>query len=713
MRRTCAALAVTLLWAWSTIAVAADLASTSAAPSQPDTQPLYETIVTAEREAPPGASASAVTREMLADLPGGETQPGFVADTFGFGLHVRGADGGLLYVIDGIPLMAAPLGQWGGTQGFIPTRLVQSLSIVTGGFPAEFGSGLGAVIDITTRHAVGGPSGEAQIAYGTYGTTNASFNYAQEIGKLSLFVGGNFETTDRGFDPPSVSPIVHDKMTTGAGFTRLDYLVNDHDRVEFIASFDQSRFQIPIDPTLLPLSQAPANAVRGPDAYGNVPPPFVPYDANPVESERNVFAALSYRHAGAASTVQIAPFVRETYGNLACDPAGSLGATADPGSTCSDVRRDVLHGGALANLTWLPGSGQTLKAGLLADFARSNVDYTAYFRDDASALGGPDPTQTQFGSDKSNVLLGGVYLQDEIKRGAWTVLPGARLDLENASFVQSNEPSLFLLGPSARLGVTYAATKKVTLHGFAGYLWQPPSTLDAPAAGRYLLPEYAGQSLAVDIKAEKDWSGELGISGQVLPRLTLGLTGWGRLATDQLDRVNVGTTNLVASYNFEKGRAAGIEAWCTAGVGEILTGFANLGLQMAQGQGISSEKFLFTPDEIADKSWVMLDHVQTWTANLGFDLHDAKQDNHLSGLVNYGSGLRTGPDSNETVPSHITLDLSLRHRLAPVMRTRPEVAFDVLNVFDEIYAYRIGTGYVGSAYGPLRRVILRLAIPFS
>ena len=104
----------------------------------------------------------------------------------------------------------------------------------------------------------------------------------------------------------------------------------------------------------------------------------------------------------------------------------------------------------------------------------------------------------------------------------------------------------------------------------------------------------------------------------------------------------------------------------------------------------------------------MLDHVQTWTANVGFDLHDEPQSNHFSGLVNYGSGMRTGPDSDQTVPSHVTLDLTLRHRFdAPL---HPEVALDVFNVFNDVYKYRIATGYVGSAYGPLRRVDVRLII---
>ena len=88
-------------------------------------------------------------------------------------------------------------------------------------------------------------------------------------------------------------------------------------------------------------------------------------------------------------------------------------------------------------------------------------------------------------------------------------------------------------------------------------------------------------------------------------------------------------------------------------------------------------------------------------------------DTHLSGLLNYGSGLRTGPISDETVPSHVTFDLSLRHRFDLASHVRPEVALDVFNLFNEIYAYRIGTGYIGSAYGPLRRVDVRVVIPFS
>ena len=227
-------------------------------------------------------------------------------------------------------------------------------------------------------------------------------------------------------------------------------------------------------------------------------------------------------------------------------------------------------------------------------------------------------------------------------------------------------------------------------HAFAGYLWQPPDAIDGAVAARVLIPSLASQTLPVDVEAEKDWSGEVGLAGRILGALNLGVTGWARYAYDQIDRQNVGTTNLVASYNFRQGRAVGAETYGNFAVGRLLDGFANAGWQLAQGQGVDSERYLFTPAQLAYSGWSTLDHVQSWTANLGLDLHDDGGKTHLSGLANYGSGLRTGLGDQLTVPSHVTLDLTLRHPFDVVLH--PEVALDVFNVFDEVYAIRIATG---------------------
>lgn len=728
MQMRCAAqlrgqIAVAALLAGATIPRAAR--ADPPAPLSPPPPPAAneeEVEVTGARTPEPdrtGASVTILTRKNLESLPGGDTQPlsyalatqpGIVNDTFGFGVHTRGADGNVAYVIDGIPVLTAPLGQY-GVGNFVPARLVQSLKLTTGGFPAEYGYGLGAVVDIETRQAVGPPAGNVRLACGTYQFFEPSFDYSQQIGKLSYFVTGSFGTTSRGLDPPSVSPILHDYMKAGSGFARVNYDLSADERLELLGVYDQHDYQIPIDPTILPLSDGPPGAVRGVDQYGNTPPPFVPYNANPTDNERDLFVALSYEHRlGEDSKVQVAPYVHQIYGQLLCDAAGSLGPTADPGSTCSDVTRNIVHEGLSANISWAAGSAHRFKAGATLDVTESTVDYTSYTRNDGSPQGGPDPAQTLAGRDLTNQLLAGAYVQDRIALGKWTLLPGVRADVQHATFQQTGEPDLLLGGPSARLGASYAFTDDLVVHAFGGYLVQLPSAVDAPVAARLLVASLAGQPVPVDLKAERDWSAEIGIADRLWQKATVTLTGWGRLVDDQLDRQNVGTTNLVASYNFARGRAVGAEIAAVVSPSRILDGFANGGWQIAQGQGCASECYLFTPQQLAFTGWGTLDHVQTWTANVGFDLHDEAARSHLSGLVNYGSGLRTGATDELNVPSHVTVDLTLRHRFDVPLR--PEVALDVLNAFDDVYAIRIATGYVGSAYGPPRRVMLRLSVPF-
>ena len=81
-------------------------------------------------------------------------------------------------------------------------------------------------------------------------------------------------------------------------------------------------------------------------------------------------------------------------------------------------------------------------------------------------------------------------------------------------------------------------------------------------------------------------------------------------------------------------------------------------------------------------------------------------------LLAYGSGLRTGPDNNQTVPAHVRVDATLQYAF-DMVPLRPRLAIDLVNVFDAHYAYRIGNAFVGSSYAAPRSVFVRLAIPLS
>ena len=173
--------------------------------------------------------------------------------------------------------------------------------------------------------------------------------------------------------------------------------------------------------------------------------------------------------------------------------------------------------------------------------------------------------------------------------------------------------------------------------------------------------------------------------------------------------MGVGSTNLVSPYNFRDGRAVGLEAGAVLVLGSRFNAFANASLEQAQGRGIETAQYLFSADQLAKNDWQILDHSQTWTANAGATVKEGHT--RLSGLVAYGSGLRTGANNNQHVAGHAHLDLSLSHQFFDVP-TRPTIALDVVNVFDAHYAYRIANGFNGSHWAPGRSAFLRLTAEF-
>jgi hypothetical protein len=79
--------------------------------------------------------------------------------------------------------------------------------------------------------------------------------------------------------------------------------------------------------------------------------------------------------------------------------------------------------------------------------------------------------------------------------------------------------------------------------------------------------------------------------------------------------------------------------------------------------------------------------------------------------MNYGSGLRTGPNNDQHVPGHVRFDVTLAHDFlnAP---GHPRLSFDIVNIFDAHYAYRISNGFNGSHWAPGRSAYVRLAAFF-
>jgi hypothetical protein len=451
--------------------------------------------------------------------------------------------------------------------------------------------------------------------------------------------------------------------------------------------YAHNHYEIPLAPT----------RATGPDKYGNEPPRFVPLDTNATEAEHEVFAALGFTHKiSETQHLTLAPIYKLSYGKLLGDPEHALGPTADPDPTASDVKRLAHHVGGIAAYSLKSGRHE-LEAGAQTDFTYGHTRFASYTRD-----------ATVRGTDTTKALLSGVYAQDHITAGAATFDVGLRAD--NLYVMLEDSDTSSSLGVSPRAGVSYALTKNVVAHTFGGVMWVPPSPLDAANAARALGVVPANEDVHYDLKPETDLYSELGLAARVAKELSMTFTGWGRYAYNQLDDTSIGSTSLDSNYNFERGRAAGLAVGAELHHGAWLSAVANGSLGFAQGRGIASAKYLFDAETLADNSWQTLDHAQTWTANAGATVRDGRFS--ITGLLAYGSGLRTGPANDKHVPGHVVGDISMQYTFVP-SEYPIKVGVDVLNVSDVHYAYRIGNGFVGSSYAPPRTVFLSLSIPLT
>jgi len=674
------------------------------------------TVVAPKREAPrpttTTSSATQVQREDIESRPRGDSasvneilasQPGFVFDALGQ-IYVRGNHANIQYQLDGVPLPDTVSGLFGQ---FLTARLLENMEVISGGLPAEYGQRLSAVVNLNSRRPAPEGEGRLDLLYGSFDTVSPGGFWGQKLGSVTYLVGGSLNWTDRGLDPPNPTTYLNDKAQQGRVFAKVDVDLNDRDHLSTLISYSHDRFQIPIDPTLIP-----GNTQE--DEFGNPPPPYFPSDTQQTETESDLFGILSYRHDFDASrSLRIASYVRHSAAKFFGDPQHALGSTQtclDPTDqdSCpgvSNVNRRADHVGLVTDYLQRLGDQHTLKFGLSVDQLWGNTAYDAYQR---VLVPPPDFQRTGQGADQPMATTGGAYAQDRYTVGKLTLTGGLRVDFQSAT-PGAGAPRATDVGVSPRIGAAWAFTPDLVAHAFFGLLWIPPSVTDAAAGARLSQGVAPGQPIPYDVRPEKDRYAEVGLKARIIRPLTLGLTLWGRLSTDQLDETEIGNTGITTPYNFAEGRAAGIEATLDWVITQRLTAFGNVSFGTAQGKGISTAKYLFDAADLANTDWQTLDHSQTWTANAGANYRDGPT--LVTVQLAYGSGLRTGADNQSHVPGWVRVDLTLAHDFLD-LPLRPTLAIDLVNLFDAQYAYRLGNGFNGSHWAPGRSVYVRGSINF-
>jgi hypothetical protein len=656
-----------------------------------------------------GATSFIMDQQQILNLPQGSDAPfnqvllrapGVAEDSAANGdLHVRGEHGNLQYRINDVLLPE-------GITGFgleLDPRFVQSMQLITGSLPAQYGFRTAGIVDIQTKTGAFDQGGELSLYGGSFDTVRPSFELGGSSGNLSVFTDGSYDHNSLGIEnPTSAAKAVHDVTSQYKEFTYLSYILDRTSRLTFMGSVSYSDFQVPDTPGL------PAGT--SPDGGPWLPISFDSSKLNENQNEQNYYGVATYQKAAGDLNFQISAYGRYSSVHFTPDPVGDLYFNG----VASDVKRMLYSGGIEGDGSYKLGDRHTLRAGFsVLDESVAADSTTTVFPVDA----GGDPDGTAFSitdDEKLHGLFAGAYLQDEWTLAAGLTLNfGARLDEFDASF--DNEHQL-----SPRVNLIYQPTGLTTLHvGYARYFTPPPvENIPGSTVAQFDGTSNASPDTRDDpVKAERANYLDAGVTQKIGSGLQLGLDGYLKRAKNQLDDGLFGQTLILSAFNYARGEVYGIEFTGSYSHGGFTT-YLNMAHSVAKGEDWSSAQFLFSPDDLAyvRNHWIFLDHDQQLSASFGssYVWKERTGDTRVYVDALYGTGLRTdatAPDgtvipNGGTVPAYYSASIGAEQSFKAARHGLWKVRLDLINITDESYELRNGSGVgVNAAQYGMRRGI--------
>jgi Carboxypeptidase regulatory-like domain/TonB-dependent Receptor Plug Domain len=403
--------------------------------------------------------------------------PGITADSNGL-FHGLGDHAENSFSVDGQPITDQ---QSKIFSNQIPLDAIQSMEVIAGAPPAEYGDKTSVVINVTTQSGQGvtTPHGSLTTSYGSFGTSNVDLNLAYGGKNWGNFVSASGLNSGRFLDPPEFV-VMHDKGNEENFFDRVDYQLSAADSIHLNLGYTRSWFQTPN--SYDSQDATPWNGVvvdnGGLDPNGNV------VGASDQRSQINTFnIAPSWTRLISSTTVfTFGAFVRRDAYNYypSANPFADLGA---PGLQSESVgqNRTLANTGLRSSVSYVKGIhnvkvGATYEQTFLTENDSVGIVDPTYLPSlvDANgldcfaggvALGAPCTTLlpydlTQGGAPYSyhghtDVKQLAIYAQDSITKGNWALNLGLREDLYNGLTThRETEP---------RLGVAYNVKRTNTV----------------------------------------------------------------------------------------------------------------------------------------------------------------------------------------------------------------------------------------------------------
>jgi hypothetical protein len=170
------------------------------------------------------------------------TTPGVAADSNGL-FHGLGDHASNSFSVDGQSITDQ---QSKVFSNQIPSNSIQSIQVISGAPPAEYGDKTSLVIVATTRSGQGitKPTGSISSSYGAFGSATGAVDLSYGGKKWGNFFEADGLNTGRFLDPPEFT-VFHDKGNEQNIFDRIDYTFTPADSIHLDLNYSRSWFQTP------------------------------------------------------------------------------------------------------------------------------------------------------------------------------------------------------------------------------------------------------------------------------------------------------------------------------------------------------------------------------------------------------------------------------------------------------------------------------------
>jgi outer membrane receptor protein involved in Fe transport len=633
----------------------------------------------------PGVQLTAGLQQAVATMAGWSTEDNGL-------LHARGVDDGFLYVMDGIPLSDRLDTLFAGT---IDREAIQSMQVINGHIPVEYGYAFGGIISISPKSGIDTPfTVSSALGLGSFRSGDVGYTLG---GNVKRKVGFFFANALSGSSRRYLDPIDPQNFNNRGGAARLhlrtDWQPSATDLFLINVALDGSDFRV----TNTEEQEQAGQRQR--------------------QQLRDNGESITWQRVWSGDTVTNVGWYRRSL------QAELLPSDQDTPLWATQFREHV-RSGLLVNWTRFV-RGHTLKAGADGQRVTPRESFSFYVTDPEEAEEA-DLSEGALEFDEQNpfefrgrVVRGQAsgYLQDTFSPYRnLTVNVGVRFD-HTALLVSRS-----LVSP--RLGaVYYFPQTKTTIRGSYNRLFKAPqvenlllsSSEEARRLSPFATPAGGG---GAEVPPETQHAFEVGFGQDIANLFRLDAAYWWRLVRNYADPNVFFATTIIFPNAVAEGKAQGLDLRIDFPLKKGWTGYASYSNSRVFQVGPVNGGLFLEEDilEIGSGTKFNPDHDQRNVGSFGIVYHHKSGVwASLSGRHESGTPLEVEQDEldelmerhgaelvnfeRQRVKSRTLFDLSLGKDFRPSDRLTISAQCDVRNLFDRAFAYNFGNPFSGTHFG--------------